>query len=275
MGGRHLLELVGAAVLAAALAAVLPARFRRPAARNHRGLVLPYVLGPAAWLSLTAVLLADLAVRPHGPPSLWSRAALIVALGVVYAVGRLDDRQPERIRGLRAHAAALLRGRVTTGAVKAVAIMAAAILWGVASGAGPARLLLGVPVCAGAANLVNLLDVAPGRAVKWFLVMAVPLLAAGPSSVLAGGVGTGAGVLWYDLEERAMLGDGGANLLGFVAGIGLFARLPVLGLAVALAVLLALHAVAETVTLTRVLRSIPPLRWFDDLGRAGRPAGTP
>jgi hypothetical protein len=274
MGGRHLLELIAAGVLSAALARFLPAPFRRPAVRNHRGLVLPYVLGPAAWLSLTAVLLADLAVRPQGPPSLRGRIALVAALAVVYAAGRLDDRQPERMGGLRTHAAALLRGQVSTGAVKAVAIVAAAALWAVAAGAAPARLLVGVPVVAGTANLVNLLDVAPGRAIKWFLVVAIPLLAGTPSGVLAGGVGTGAGVLRYDLEERAMLGDAGANLLGFVAGVGLFVRLPVWGLAVALAVLLALHAVAETVTLTRVLRSVPPLRWFDDLGRL-RVAGTP
>jgi hypothetical protein len=28
-----------------------------------------------------------------------------------------------------------------------------------------------------------------------------------------------------------------------------------------------LNLLAETVTLSRIIRSVPPLRWFDDLGR--------
>jgi hypothetical protein len=33
-------------------------------------------------------------------------------------------------------------------------------------------------------------------------------------------------VLPFDLRESAMLGDGGANLLGFAAGIALYGALP-------------------------------------------------
>src|SRR5438552_2345646 len=125
MSGRYLLDLAAAALLAALLAAVLPTPFRRPAATNHRGVVLPYVLGPAVWLSITLVLAVDLAAAARGEAALRSRVALLVALGLVYAAGRLDDRQPERVRGLRAHAGALRHGRITSGAVKVVAIVGA------------------------------------------------------------------------------------------------------------------------------------------------------
>ena len=50
-------------------------------------------------------------------------------------------------------------------------------------------------------------------------------------------------------------------------GIALFDRLGTLGLAVALAVILGLHALAETISLSRIIERLPPLRWVDRLGR--------
>jgi hypothetical protein len=38
-------------------------------------------------------------------------------------------------------------------------------------------------------------------------------------------------------------------------------------MAVALAAVLGLHVLSETVTLSRIIRRFPPLRWADDLGR--------
>ena len=64
-----------------------------------------------------------------------------------------------------------------------------------------------------------------------------------------------------------MLGDGGANLLGFTIGLGLYLVLPDWGVVVGAAAAVAINAVAETVTLSRVIDAVPPLRWFDGLGR--------
>ena len=61
-------------------------------------------------------------------------------------------------------------------------------------------------------------------------------------------LGSAAG-LWFDLHERAMLGDGGANLLGFTIGLGLYLVLPDPGVVVAAAVAVAINAIAETATL--------------------------
>ena len=63
-----------------------------------------------------------------------------------------------------------------------------------------------------------------------------------------------------------MLGDAGSNVLGLLLGIALFDRLGTLGLAVALAVILGLHALAETISLSRIIERLPPLRWVDRLG---------
>ena len=98
-----------------------------------------------------------------------------------------------------------------------------------------------------------------------------PVLAAAPAVL---GIAVGAVVvLWHDLSERAMLGDGGANLLGFAAGLGLYLLLP--GWAVVLAALAAvgLNVLGETITLSRAIGAVPPLRWVDAVGRRGEHAG--
>ena len=64
-----------------------------------------------------------------------------------------------------------------------------------------------------------------------------------------------------------MLGDGGANLLGFTIGLGLYVVLADGAVVLAAAIAVVINAVAETVTLSRVIEAIPPLRWFDALGR--------
>ena len=59
----------------------------------------------------------------------------------------------------------------------------------------------------------------------------------------------------------------GANLLGFLAGAEIVRRLPEVWLGPAALVVIGLNVLAETVTLSRTIEAIPPLRWFDRLGR--------
>src|SRR5207237_5254495 len=131
---------------------------------------------------------------------------------------------------------------------------------------------LGVVLMAGAANAWNDLDVAPGRAAKTFLLAGAGVLAAGPAWAVAVPLlavyGAEIPAAWLDLREHAMLGDAGANALGLALGAGLYTVLPGWGLAVAAGVAVGLNVLAETVTLSRVIDALPPLRL---LGRAGRP----
>ncbi|HYV01749.1 MAG TPA: hypothetical protein VEM93_05360, partial [Actinomycetota bacterium] len=132
-------------------------------------------------------------------------------------------------------------------------------------------------VLAGAANLWNLLDVVPGRALKAF-VPASALIAAGSGLweirlLLAVAAGEGIVLLFFDLRERSMLGDSGANALGFIVGAGVVSTLSVPGLAAALGAIVVLHVVSETATLSRVIRAAPPIRWLDELGRIGPVSG--
>jgi UDP-GlcNAc:undecaprenyl-phosphate/decaprenyl-phosphate GlcNAc-1-phosphate transferase len=243
-------------------------------ATNYRGARLPVVLGVSLGVALAAPTLAVIVVYAlggHGSPGHAGRLALLLAgAALVFLAGVHDDLQPGP-RGLVGHLRALAHGKVTSGGVKILAGLAGAALAALAVGVSGWALLLGIPAAAGATNVYNLLDVAPGRAIKAFVPAALLLVLYGWHSDVAilvvAGLGAAVALLPFDLGERAMLGDAGANLLGYVVGAGLLATVPTWGLAVALGAVLAIHAVAETVTLSRVIRSVPPLRWLDDMGR--------
>jgi UDP-GlcNAc:undecaprenyl-phosphate/decaprenyl-phosphate GlcNAc-1-phosphate transferase len=245
---------------------------------NYRGRPVPVVLGVSLGVALAAPGLAVLvvfAVGGHGGLAHAGRLLLLLAGGAtVFMAGIYDDLRPGQARGLTGHLRQLARGKLTAGGVKLLAGVAGAALASMAVGVAGWALLLGVPAAAGATNAVNLQDVAPGRALKAFLAAVVVLTVASWRSdgavVEAAGLGGALALLPLDLGERAMLGDAGANLLGYLVGVGLLASLPAWGLGVALAVVLMLHVAAETVTLSRIIRATPPLRWLDDVGREQR-----
>jgi UDP-GlcNAc:undecaprenyl-phosphate GlcNAc-1-phosphate transferase len=234
---------------------------------NRRGRLLPTTLG---W-ALAAGLLALVAVVWDQVDEIGLRASQsgeLIGAAIVFAAGVVDDGYGGSVRGLRGHLRALLGGHLTTGAVKlAAAVLAAAVtvawtprdhLWAD---------LLALIAIAGCTNIWNGLDVAPGRALKGFLVVAVVLLIVDLRAFLLVCLGTATAVLVPDLRERGMLGDSGANLLGFLAGAEIVRRLPEVWLIPAVVVVIGLNVLAETVTFTRTIEAIPPLRWFDRLGR--------
>ena len=287
MSGRTLLlrRLAGAAGAAAAAAAVRgglerTVRAGRLGGRvawgrvNHRGEPVSLLQGPAYALTATtgAALLPVLPAR--------TRAAAALAVGAGGVAGAYDDLAGSGAdRGLRGHLAAVRRGEVTTGAVKVVALATSGLLAGALltghRGTGAGRVLdtlLAGGVVAGSANLVNLLDLRPGRATKAAVLLSLPaLLRTGPAGdLLAVTSGAALGLLPADLGERTMLGDAGANALGAALGTGLVLTQPRAGLAAHLAAIVALTLVSERVSFTRVIDATPVLRELDALGR--RPA---
>lgn len=239
---------------------------------NYRGVRLPLALGPpllllAFWVQgFRGNWFVDTSVRNTAA----GRLAIAMSFLLVFLVGWLDDVRSPSARGLGGHLRELARGRVTTGVVKLVGIVGAAALVATTLTDETTRILLGIPIVAGAANLWNLLDLRPGRALKWFLLAALALVgwyARYDDLLLAPAIGSAVTLLVLDLREQAMLGDAGSNLLGFIIGVALFRVLPTWGLGVALGAIMVLHFLGETVTLSRIIEVSPPLRWFDRLGR--------
>lgn len=239
----------------------------RLAATNHRGVAVPRILGfGLAALAVASTMLAAMAgdVDAAG----WGSLAGML---LVSAAGLVDDLAAAGPRGLRSHVRAFARGRVTTGIVKLVVTAGAAV---VVVALQPTRsgsvTLAGVVLLAASANVWNGLDVVPGRALKAFLVPATAFALWGTLADAPAIVGLLAGacvLLPFDLRERAMLGDSGANLIGFAAGLALYDVLAVPWVVVAAALAVVLNVVAETASFSRLIEATPPLRWIDGLGR--------
>jgi UDP-GlcNAc:undecaprenyl-phosphate/decaprenyl-phosphate GlcNAc-1-phosphate transferase len=231
---------------------------------NHRGEPVTLLEGPA----FVAGAVTAVAVAPGVPARM--RVAAVFAGSAAGALGAYDDLAGSGgSRGFKGHLSALARGEVTTGAVKILGIgatgLAAAAL---AGGRSPFDVLVNGALIAGGANLANLFDLRPGRAIKAGLLATPLMLSAG--AVTAAPLGAAAALLPEDLGERAMLGDAGANALGALLGLSAagLSRPARLGL---LAGVVALNAASEVVSFTKVIHATPPLRWLDQLGR--RPAG--
>lgn len=205
-------------------------------------------------------------------------------------------------KGLKGHLGALAHGQVTTGVIKiagigASALAASALVGSKATSAGGkvVDLALNTVLIAGTANLANLLDLRPGRALKATVLVATPLSyfscaaaktpasgAAGAASatpvspaspasaqrLLASGLNAAAiTALVEDLQETTMLGDTGANAAGALLGTSLAANdswklrlgttLGVVGLILA----------SEKVSFSKVIAANPALNWLDQLWR--------
>lgn len=213
-------------------------------------------------------------------------------------------------KGLKGHLGALAHGQVTTGVIKiagigASALAASALVGSKATsvGAKAADLVLNTVLIAGTANLANLLDLRPGRALKATVLVAAPLSylscaaaktpASGASDapsvkpvspasaasaqrfsgasaqrLLASGLNAAAiTALVEDLQETTMLGDTGANAAGALLGTALAANDSwKLRLGTALSVV-GLILASEKVSFSKVIAANPALNWLDQLWR--------
>lgn len=181
-------------------------------------------------------------------------------------LGAIDDRWgTAEFKGLRGHLGALRRGRVTTGALKALGGGAVAI--GLAIWLRPTwEAVCLAPLIALCANLLNLLDLRPLRALKVFWAVALPLLLTG-SPVLWQTFGLSLPYARLEARRQVMLGDTGANLLGGLVGVCAAAVLPWWAALSATGLLGAFHLWAERHSLTAWIERHGWARWVDQLGR--------
>jgi UDP-GlcNAc:undecaprenyl-phosphate GlcNAc-1-phosphate transferase len=233
---------------------------------------IPAVLGGPMSIAalLAAACLAIVATGNWEPARLGALGIAVPALVVIMALaGTWDDlRGAERARGFGGHTRALVRGRITGGAVKIVAGALAGLIAGalVSTGRGVLEVALLVALTA---NLINLLDRAPGRAGKGSLAIAVPLFVFGSPTWVVASSGLLGGLLAClpkDLKARAMLGDAGANPLGAVLGLGLGVSLPEPARFAALGLLAAANLASERWSFSETIDKNGLLRALDRWG---------
>jgi Glycosyl transferase family 2 len=192
-----------------------------PLAVNYRGLRLPLV----GWV-----------VGVRGRP----------AVAAVAGIGLADDLWSGPERGFRAH----VRAGATTGVLKLVGIPLVGLL--------ATRRLSGALLFGLAANALNQLDTRPGRALKAYVLAALPLRAP---------LGTAVLLLPYDLREHGMLGDAGSNALGAMLGLSSVSRFTERGRWVAIGALAGLTFLGERRSLGALIERTPVLRELDAFGR--------
>ncbi|MGV8979506.1 MAG: hypothetical protein ACOH17_15845 [Cellulomonas sp.] len=259
-----------------------PGGQRRWTRTNHRGGSVSLLAGPAAAAGL-------LVAGVVGAASLRVAAATTIATATAAVFGVIDDLEEdtaERTKGLRGHLGALAHGRVTTGGLKVLGIGAGSLAAAAVatetrradgSRRSPAGWLFDVAtsgaLVAASANLVNLLDLRPGRALKAAGLAAAPLVVGGAGAGLAAAiVGVSMAGLESDLDERDMLGDGGANALGAALGAAVVLEAPRPVRLALLAGAVGLTLASERVSFTTVIAATPGLRELDAWGR--RPAAS-
>jgi UDP-N-acetylmuramyl pentapeptide phosphotransferase/UDP-N-acetylglucosamine-1-phosphate transferase len=277
LGSRALAGGIGAGAARLAYAALTRCPPGGPKAwsrTNHRGEPVTLLEGPAVAAGAIAGVLAQAGVRTlagtAGHRARGGRADAAMILGAVGAAafGAYDDLagSGER-RGFRGHLGALRHGEVTTGAVKLGGIGATGIVSAVVAGGPAADVIINAALVAGGANLLNLFDLRPGRAIKVAVACGAPgTLSLGALGATAAPLGAALALLPEDLAERAMLGDAGANALGAMLGAGA-ASLPRPARLVLLTGIAGLTAASEKVSFTKVIERTPALRRLDMLGR--------
>jgi hypothetical protein len=243
---------------------------------NHAGSTVTLLEGPVVVVGAASGLALSAVLQPEHRARSGAIATAMLGAGLV---GAYDDLYgTTQAKGFRGHLRALRDGTLTSGMVKIAGVglsaAAAAVVLNRGRGsnerrgsaAGVLDLVLDTALIAGTANLVNLLDLRPGRASKAATALGSGLVTSGAAPV----VGAALGSLPSDLGERSMLGDCGANSLG--AGVGTVAAsaLPRPLRLLALAAVVALNLASERVSFSAVIDRHRALRWIDQWGRLPR-----
>jgi UDP-N-acetylmuramyl pentapeptide phosphotransferase/UDP-N-acetylglucosamine-1-phosphate transferase len=214
------------------------------------------------------VMLLSLIRSANVPSFLWASSILILGIGLC---GLLDDLYGDRtITGLSGHLKSLVKGKITTGAIKAVFTPVIAIIAASVTARSLGQLLMDALIISLFVNTFNLLDLRPGRALKVFVVSAL-FLALYYNSLLTNYLGLilGASLILLpdELNEKVMLGDIGSNILGAMIGFTFIYQASFFGRLTALLLLLLLHLITERYSLSEFIAKNSFLRMLDEFGR--------
>lgn len=217
------------------------------------------LFGSLAWLS------------PNSPVYL----LFLITTGLYGLLGAIDDlfgKREGEPKGLRGHFRALLKGKLTTGLIKAVGGLIGAVWLGGITAQHPWQWPVHALLIALSANAMNLFDLRPGRANSISLV-ALPICMISAWQAKQPDISLGMLLIWSmamswlkeDAQAKAMMGDSGSNLLGAVMGVALAVSLPAWASVSWLVVLILLHIAAERVSFSAVIERTPWLARIDRL----------
>jgi hypothetical protein len=258
-----------------------------PKAGNFRGVLVYNGLGIVWFVWLISFWIgAHLLSTLHIVQPLWVSylVPMFPVLAGSCAFGLFDDwAGSNNTKGFKGHLKALVHGQLTTGGLKFLGIGFLSLFLAISlyySGASSLpRVLLVACAIALTANLMNLFDLRPGRAGKMYFVgltLAIILIAVFGMLAFSGwdlaalalaGLGPLVAVWRFDLGEKGMLGDAGANSMGAFLGFLFATALPIWALAILVLALIAVNLLSERVSFSKIIESNAVLSAWDEWGR--------
>lgn len=186
-------------------------------------------------------------------------------------VGILDDIIGNRdVSGLKGHFKSLFKGSLTTGGFKALFGGFVGLIISISISKNIVDIGINTLIIALSTNLMNLLDLRPGRAIKVYLLLSIVIfltIIGYPKGLLLLIVPSVIVYFSHDLKARAMMGDTGSNVLGISLGI-LVAMGYNLNVRIGwLLFLIFIHILTEKYSLTKIIEKNKFLNFIDKLGR--------
>lgn len=197
---------------------------------------------------------------------------LIFMLGILTMgfIGLMDDFLGRNdVKGFRGHVKMLISMKLTTGGLKAVFGGVTSILISLIVSTNLVDFLLNILIISLFTNFINLLDLRPGRALKGFLTISIPILFLMNNiykTILLSFVGAGIAYLPHDIKGHSMLGDVGANSLGIILGI-IFTTFSISIKAVLAIFLIVVNLYSEKYSISKLIRTNKILSFLDEIGR--------
>ncbi|MFR2387967.1 glycosyl transferase [Intestinibacter bartlettii] len=198
-------------------------------------------------------------------------ALYIFSMMAMFFAGALDDLIGNRnVSGLKGHFKSLFKGELTTGGFKALFGGFVGLVVSVCISSSIVDIIVNTLIIALSTNLMNLFDLRPGRAIKAYLVIMIPIYITLTGYTKVFPLLILPNVLAYfniDLKARGMMGDTGSNVLGISIGV-----LMALGYGIKvrlawLVFLILMHLITEKFSLTKIIEKNKVLKFIDDLGR--------
>lgn len=195
----------------------------------------------------------------------------IFGMMAMFFAGILDDIVGNRnVSGLKGHFKKLFEKTLTTGGFKALFGGFLGILISLIVSKNIFDIIINTLIIALSTNLMNLLDLRPGRAIKAFLVIMISIfftlsgfLKVLPMLILPN-------VCAYfreDLKAKAMMGDTGSNVLGISIGMIIVLAYSIKVKLAWLLFLILIHIITEKYSLTKIIENNKFLNYIDQLGR--------
>ncbi|MFW6389639.1 MAG: UDP-N-acetylmuramyl pentapeptide phosphotransferase [Halanaerobiales bacterium] len=188
---------------------------------------------------------------------------------VIGSAGLIDDVLGKKnYQGFSGHFSRLISGKITTGLFKAVTSLIAVYLV-IDKSQNYLIQLIEIIIVLLMTNFINLLDLRPGRAVKFFILISLILIVSQnylyiyfmPLYLIT------IVYLPYELKGKIMLGDTGSNTLGVILGYSFIIDRTFSEKLVVLFLLIILTALSEKYSFSKVIAENKILNWFDYLGR--------